>query len=289
MFPATPRAILTLALIFATAPLAHTASLPPEVRLYPGLAPGSEGDATPEAAVQQDPSRLPTKITYVNQPTLTVFLPPKEIASGAAIIIAPGGGHAFETFDNEGWQVAEWLNKQGIAAFVLKYRLARTPNSRYTVLDHAFPDAARAIRTLRARASEWNLNPGRIGFLGFSAGGELAALVETRFDPGTPGSADPIDRLSSRPDFTAIIYPGFRPGAITVPKDAPPAFLVCANDDPSHVVTTTQLYLDLQKAGISAEMHIYAGGGHGFGIRETHKPSATWPTRLIEWMADRKL
>jgi endo-1,4-beta-xylanase len=94
--------------------------------------------------------------------------------------------------------------------------------------------------------------------------------------------------MSSRPDFTAIIYPGFRPGTITVPKDAPPAFLVCAHDDPSHVVTTVNLYLDLQKQGISSEMHIYSSGGHGFGIRESHKPSATWDDRMLEWMADRK-
>jgi acetyl esterase/lipase len=284
-----PSAILFAAVTLINALLAHAATFPPEVKLWPGPAPGSEGDTTPEASTQPDPAKLPTKITYVNQPTLTVFLPPKEKATGTGIVIAPGGGHAFETFDNEGWQLAEWLNQHGVAAFVLKYRLARTPNSRYTVLDHAFPDSARAIRTLRARAKEWNLDPSHIGFLGFSAGGELAALVETRFDNGNHSAADPIDRASSRPDFTAIIYPGFRAGAITVPKDAPPAFLVCANDDASHVVTTAQLYMDLQKAGISAEMHIYAGGGHGFGIRETHKPSATWPARFMDWIADRKL
>lgn len=260
-----------------------------ELKLWPNGAPGSEGDTTPEAFKQPDPAKRPTQISYVNQPSITVFLPQKEKANGMAIVVAPGGGHSNLAIDHEGWQVAEWLNSQGIAAFVLKYRLARTPNSRYTVEGNALPDCWRAIRMVRSHAPDWGFDASRIGFLGFSAGGELAALVETRFDKGNDSAPDPIDRVSSRPDFTVNIYPGFRPGTITVPKDAPPAFLVCANDDPSHVVTTANLYLDLQKQGISAELHIYASGGHGFGMRETHKPSATWNARMLEWMADRKL
>ncbi len=260
-----------------------------ELKLWPNGAPGSEGDTTPEGIQQPDPSKPPNRITYVSQPTIGVFLPPKDLANGMAIVVAPGGGHAFLSIDLEGYQLAHWLNSKGIAAFVLKYRLAKTPNSRYTVEGHALPDSWRAIRMVRSRAAEWGIDPARVGFMGFSAGGELAALVETRFDPGDPSAPDPIDRMSSRPDFTAIIYPGFRPGTITVPKDAPPAFLVCANDDPSHVVTTVNLYLDLQKQGISSEMHIYSSGGHGFGIRESHKPSATWDDRMLEWMKDRKL
>jgi endo-1,4-beta-xylanase len=260
-----------------------------ELKLWPAGAPGSEGDTTAEGIQQPDPSKRANRITYVNQPTVSVFLPPKERANGMAVVVAPGGGHAFLSIDLEGYQLADWLNSKGIAAFVLKYRLARTPNSRYTVEGHALQDSWRAIRTVRSRAAEWGINPARVGFMGFSAGGELAAMVETRFDAGNPSAADPVERMSSRPDFTAIVYPGFRPGTITVPKDAPPAFLVCAHDDPSHVVTTVNLYLDLQKQGISSEMHIYASGGHGFGIRESHKPSASWDTRMLEWMADRKL
>jgi endo-1,4-beta-xylanase len=259
-----------------------------ELKLWPNGAPGSDGDTTPEGIQQPDPAKPPNRITYVAQPTITVFLPPKEKANGMAIVVAPGGGHAFLSIDLEGYSLAHWLNSKGIAAFVLKYRLAKTPNSRYTVEGHALPDSWRAIRMVRSRAAEWGIDPTRVGFMCFSAGGELAAMVETRFDAGNSAATDPIDRMSSRPDFTAIIYPGFRPGTITVPKDAPPAFLVCAHDDPSHVVTTVNLYLDLQKQGISSEMHIYSSGGHGFGIRESHKPSATWDDRMLEWMADRK-
>ena len=125
--------------------------------------------------------------------------------------------------------------------------------------------------------------------MGFSAGGEVAALIETRFDAGSDSAADPIDRTSSRPEFAVVVYPGFRPGTITVPKDAPPTFLVCADDDRSHVVTTVNLYLDLEKQGVPSEMHIYASGAHGFAMRPSALPVATWPDRLKQWMADRKL
>lgn len=147
------------------------------------------------------------------------------------------------------------------------------------------------MRMVRSRAVEWGLNPGRIGFIGFSAGGELAALIETRFDTGNPKAEDPIERASDRPDFTMLIYPGWRSDTvITVPKDAPPSFLVYADNDPSHVVLTAQLYLDLEKQGVSAEMHIYADGKHGFGLRApATMPVSTWPERMKEWMVDRKI
>ena len=145
------------------------------------------------------------------------------------------------------------------------------------------------MRTVRGRAAEWNVDPANIGFMGFSAGGEVAALMETRFDAGNAGASDVIDRASSRPDFAVVVYPGFRPGTITVPKDAPRTFLVCADDDRSHVVTTVNLYLDLEKQNVPSEMHIYASGGHGFGLRQSSKPVATWPDRLKDWMVDQKL
>jgi acetyl esterase/lipase len=216
-------------------------------------------------------------------------LPPKEKANGAAVVVAPGGGHSQLVIDKEGWEIADWLNRNGIAAFVLKYRLARAPGSHYTVAGEALADSARAMRTVRSRAAEWGVDPGRIGFIGFSAGGELAALIETRFDAGNPAAADPIDRASSRPDFAAAIYPGFKPGTIMVPKDAPPTFLMCTDEDRSHVVTTVNLYLDLEKQGVPSEMHIYASGAHGVGMRPSALPVATWPDRLRDWMLDRKI
>src|SRR5258705_1925230 len=144
------------------------------------------------------------------------------------------------------------------------------------------------MRTVRSRVKEWDIDPSRSGFMGFSAGGEVAALIETRFDAGNDSASDSIDRASSRPDFAVVVYPGYRPGTITVPKNAPPTFLVCADNDPSHVVTTVNLYLDLQKQGVSSEMHIYASGGDGFGMRETSLSGAGWPHRLKERMVGRE-
>src|SRR2546427_582779 len=260
-----------------------------EIRLWASGAPGSEGETAPEVFQAATNPKLPARFTVVHYPSIYVFLAPKENANGMAVVVAPGGGHSQLVMAHEGYDIAEWLNKNGIAAFVLKYRLARAKDSHYTVVGNALPDAARAMRMVRSRAREWNVDPARIGFMGFSAGGEVAALIETRFDAGNDSSSDSIERVSSRPDFAVVVYPGFRPGTITVPKDAPPTFLVCADNDRSHVVTTVNLYLDLEKQGVSSEMHIYAAGGHGFGLRASNLPVASWPDRLKEWMLDRKL
>jgi acetyl esterase/lipase len=259
-----------------------------EIRLWPTGAPGSEGETAAEIFQASDDPKLPKKFTVVHYPSIYVFLPPSEKANGMAVVVAPGGGHSQLVIDKEGWDIGAWLNKNGIAAFVLKYRLARAEGSHYTVQGEALADATRAMRLVRSRAKEWGVDPGRIGFMGFSAGGEVAALIGTRYDRGNDSSNDPIERASSRPDFDIVVYPGFRPGTITVPKDAPPTFLVCADDDRSHVVTTTNLYLDLEKQGVSSELHIYASGGHGFGMRESRLPVASWPDRLREWLIDRK-
>jgi endo-1,4-beta-xylanase len=257
-----------------------------EIRLWPNGAPGSEGETAAE--VFKGDARLPSNFTVVHYPSIYVFLPPKEKASGMAVVVAPGGGHSQLVIDKEGWEIADFLNRNGIAAFVLKYRLARAAGSHYTVEGNALADAARAMRTVRSRAAEWGVDPARIGVMGFSAGGEVAALMETRFDAGNAKAADPIDRASSRPDFAVVVYPGYQPGTIKVPKDAPPTFLVCADDDRSHVVTTVNLYLDLQKQQVPAEMHIYGSGGHGFGLR-SKLPVGNWTDRLLDWMRDRKL
>ena len=280
--------IRTAALFWILTSVALAAERGQEIRLWAQGAPGSEGQTAPEV-FEPGNAQLPKRFTIVHYPSIYVFLPPPEKANGTSVVIAPGGGHSQLVIDKEGWEMADWLNQRGIAAFVLKYRLAKAPDSKYTVEGNALPDAARAMRLVRSRAIEWKLDPAKIGFMGFSAGGEVAALIETRFDSGAATASDPIERISSRPDFAIVVYPGFRPGAITVPKNAPPTFLVCADDDRSHVVTTVNLYLDLEKQGVSSEMHIYAGGGHGFGIRQSALPVATWPERLQAWMADRKL
>ncbi|MFN7992536.1 MAG: alpha/beta hydrolase [Bryobacteraceae bacterium] len=260
-----------------------------EIRLWPAGAPGSEGETAQEVSESVPNSKLPKRFTVVHYPSIYVFLPPQETANGSAIIVAPGGGHSQLVIDKEGWEIADWLNRQGIAGIVLKYRLARAPGSHYTVEQHALADAARAMRTVRSRAAEWGIDPRRIGVMGFSAGGEVAALIETRFDAGNSKAADPVERYSSRPDFAVVVYPGYRPGTITVPKDAPPTFLMCTDEDRSHVVTTVNLYLDLEKQGVPSEMHIYSSGAHGVGMRPSHLPVASWPDRLRDWMIDRKL
>jgi endo-1,4-beta-xylanase len=260
------------------------------VVLWPNGAPGSEGQTGKEQVLPRDKDHAYIRLSNIHSPSVLVYLPPKEKATGAAVVIAPGGGHSFLAMDVEGYEIVDWLNSHGIAGFILKYRLAREPNSKYTVQGNALPDAERAVRLVRSRAKEWGVDPARIGFMGFSAGGEVAALLETRFGAGTADAPDPIDRLSSRPDFSLIIYPGFRPDAITsVPKDAPPAFLVCATDDRSHVVTTANLFLTLEKASIPVEMHLYERGGHGFGMRDKQAPVTTWNDRLLDWLNDHKM
>jgi len=271
-----------------------------EIKLWTNGAPGSEGITADEVSTPSKDAKyagMPGNFKVTHYPSIYVFLPPKEKANGTAMVVAPGGGHTQLVIDKEGWEVADWLNERGIAAFVLKYRLAKAPGVKYTLPNEVYADAARAIRMVRSRAEEWHVNPGKIGFIGFSAGGEVAGMVETRFDAGKPDSADPIERVSSRPDFNVLIYPWYRPGAnkpdepaiFPVAKDGPPVFMVCADDDRSHVEPTVKFYLELEAAHIPTEMHIYAYGGHGFGLRPTKKeaPVMKWPARLEEWMAER--
>jgi acetyl esterase/lipase len=284
---------MTARLFAAVTLLACACSAAPDrgqaVFLWPNGAPGSEGNTSPEVLQGPDNVKNFARISNVNNPSILVFLPPKEKATGVGVVVAPGGGHQFLVIEKEGYEIASWLNEHGIAAFVLKYRLARSPGSKYTVQGNALPDANRAMRLVRSRAEEWRVDPQRIGFMGFSAGGEVAALAETHFDTGNPAAADPIEHQSSRPDFAVVVYPGFAPGSITVPKDPPPTFLVCADDDRSHVTATVELYSAIEKQGGSSEMHIYAHGGHGFALRDVHAPVSSWNQRLLEWMDDVKI
>jgi len=295
-----------------------------EIRLWPNGAPGSEGVTAQEVSkpsVNPKYGKLPGNFTVTHYPSIYVFLPPKDKATGAAMVVGPGGGHTQLVMEKEGWEVADWLNDHGIAAFVLKYRLARAPGSKYTLGKEVYADVARAMRLVRSRAQEWSIDPDRLGFIGFSAGGEVAGMIETKYDNGDPNSSDPIERVSSKPDFTVLIYPFYRPGSVPfrpgrggagaanaaptvspalmpivddrefpVRDDAPPVLMVCANDDVSHVVPTVKFYLELVAHKIPAEMHIYDYGGHGFGLRPTKKPGSpveTWPARMAEWLAAR--
>lgn len=203
------------------------------------------------------------------------------------MIIAPGGGHSKLCLGHEGYALAEWLRDHGIAAFVLKYRLAREMGSTYTIQDHAMADARRAIRMVRSRATEWNLKPDRIGIMGFSAGGELAAFAAMKSVAGDAKSADIIERSGCRPDFQALIYPGTS-DLFTVEKGMPPLFIACGYDDrPDISKGMASLYLKYKEAGVKAELHIYSNAGHGFGYRVgTTTGFGDWPLRFREWLMD---
>lgn len=191
---------------------------------------------------------------------------------------------------HEGDSLAQWFAQQGIAAFVLRYRLAREKDSTYTVDDHAMADTRRAIRMVRAKAAAWRINPQRIGILGFSAGGELAALAAMDFDSGDSDAADPIERVSCRPDFQVLIYPGSS-DRFTVKPGMPPAFIALgAKDRPDISVGMAQLYLKYKETDVPCELHIYSNAGHGFGYRpNTSTAAGAWPVRLREWLVDSEL
>jgi acetyl esterase/lipase len=263
---------------------------PQVIPLWPSGAPGSEGKTDPEVVQELGKTGVHDRhISRIHNPTLTVYLPPRDKATGAAVVICPGGGHTILAIDHEGYEVARWLNSIGVAGIVLKYRLARTPGAGYKVDVHALADARRAIRLVRSHGEEWGIDPKRVGLLGFSAGGELTAMASTRSEGETAGASDPVDRLSSRPDFQVLIYPGGKPESFEVTKDSPPAFLLVAADDRISAERTLASFSALRKAGVPAELHVYARGGHGFGMHEIPAPVAHWPSRLQEWMGDRGL
>jgi acetyl esterase/lipase len=271
---------------------------PPEVPLWAGGAPGSEArkNEPEEISWRQEPDIVFPVLSNVHNPSITPFLPAKDRATGCAVIIAPGGGHMQHTIDREGYDLAKWFAERGIAAFVLKYRLARDGSNPagqpqpYKIDVHAAADGLRAVRLVRARAAEWNVKPDRVGILGFSAGGEVALLAAARHDAGQPDATDPVERVSSRPDFFAPIYTGgLNRTDFTWSKEAtPPAFLSCAYDDrmPEQLAA---FFTTLRKAGVNAELHIYSSGGHGYGVRADRPdlPISTWHLRFAEWLGER--
>jgi acetyl esterase/lipase len=250
------------------------------------------------------------RVSNVQKPDLAVFLPSKKNATGEAVIICPGGGYHILAYDWEGIDIARWLNSKGIAAFVLKYRL---PVASCNIVPRESPlmDAQRAMRIVRSRAAAWNVAPGKIGIMGFSAGGHLASTLSTHFDPGNPASPDPVERVSCRPDFSILMYPVISFGKFThsgsrtallgedpdpelvkyysnelqVTDDTPPAILIHAGDDPGVPVENSILYYEaLQAHQVPAELHIYPSGGHGFSLAIGKGHLSTWPDRVIQWI-----
>jgi endo-1,4-beta-xylanase len=271
-----------LCLSFAPIGLGDTYS-PQTQLLWPGVAPGSEGRTSPETVrINEQGEHI---VSNVQAPTLTAYLPAPGHATGTAVIVIPGGGHAELWMDHEGGTVAAFLADHGVAAFVLKYRLARAPGSTYTIEGTELADVQRALRVIRSRAAQWRVDPDRIGVLGFSAGGQLASLAATADASAAPNSEDPLDRLSARPRFQALLYPSIPPHMKLGP-DTPTAFLACgAEDQPAVSLGLAELYLALRRAGAQAELHIYAGAGHGFGMRKNNAgPAAAWPEQFLAWL-----
>ena len=270
-----------LTVVTAGAASLDAAAYPPALALWPNGAPGSEARAGEAEKVDG------SNVSNVHNPSLTPFLPSQGSGTGVAVVIAPGGGHSKLCLGHEGYALAQWFQERGIAAFLLKYRLAREKDSIYSISEHAMADTRRAMRLVRTRAPEWGINPARIGILGFSAGGELAAFAAMQSDSGKPDAADVVERAGSRPDFQALIYPGTS-DLFSVEKGMPPLFIACGYGDRKDISEgMASLYLKYKQAGVKAELHIYSNAGHGFGFRPgTATGAGDWPFRFEEWLAD---
>jgi acetyl esterase/lipase len=231
------------------------------------------------------------RITGVGNPAITVYPAPAGKNSGAAVLVFPGGGYSILAYDLEGTEVCEWLNSIGITGVLLKYRVpARQGTPRQGA---PLQDAQRAIRLVRAHAADWGVNRARVGALGFSAGAHLAAALSTNFEKRTYDPVDEADQLSNRPDFAALIYPGLLTANndgqhlatdMTVTSKTPPTFLLQAEDDNVKVENSLLYFAALKHANVPAEMHIFAKGGHGYGLRRTEVPVTRWPQLAEQWM-----
>jgi acetyl esterase/lipase len=252
--------------------------------LWPHGAPGFESRAT----MPEESADYWTK--HINNPSITAFLPEKSKANGAAVVIVPGGGHRLIVITTEGNDVARWYAARGVAAFVVRYRLFREEGTPYSEED-ARADTERAMRLVRSRAAEFGIDPKRIGIMGFSAGGELARMA-TLSPPVAPrGKGDAIDKLSARPDFAILEFPGALKAEETVTKESPPMLLTAANDDHCCSASLVDLLQSYRAAGASVELHMYAAGGHAFNMGEDTPLVSLqhWPEHISDWMSDRGL
>lgn len=280
-----------------SAPIADTvaAQVTGPITLWPDGAPGETEAVGEETDATKPDDNLVAgepliRLTNVTNPTITVYHAPEDQATGAAVVVCPGGGYHILALDLEGTEVADWLNGLGITAVVLKYRVP----AREGVPRHQRPlqDAQRVMGIVRSRASEWNIDPERVGVLGFSAGGHLAATLSNTAER-TYDRIDAADTLSSRPDFAVLVYPAYLTASeegpeiapeVTVTERTPPTLLVQAEDDNVPVENSLFYYLALKRAGVPTEMHLYATGGHGYGLRKVDSPVHTWPEQAARWL-----
>jgi acetyl esterase/lipase len=267
--------------LLAAAALAQQPA-PPVVSLWPDGAPGSEKRHGEPETIKD------TYVSNVHDPSLTVMPADPRHANGAAVIVVPGGGHRMLVFQNEGVLAAKNLNRVGVTAFVLKYRLARDQGSSYSIENDAAGDLRRAVRWVRAHAAEYGVDPQRISVMGFSAGGELVSLVADNPEPASSARRDALDRHSSRPDFQVLVYPGPLGVPASDVRNAPPAFMVAGSRDTCCMPPTVALYQQLIAAGVSAELHLYADTGHAFNVGQRGERVSLqhWPDRLSDWLAD---
>jgi acetyl esterase/lipase len=271
-------------MVALTIPVAAAAQDARRIPLWAHGAPGFEDRAdTPELSEDYWTKR-------VNNPSITAFLPPRANATGTAIVIVPGGGHRLLVTTTEGEDVGRWLADRGVAAFVVRYRLFREEGSPYS-LEDARADVERAMRTVRARAAKFGIDPHRIGIWGFSAGGELARMAA--LSPPVPprGTPDAIDAVSEKPDFTILEFPGPLHAEEQVAAESPPMLLSAANDDACCSGPAVDVLNNYRKAGASVEMHLYAAGGHAFNLGEDTPLVSLqhWPDRVIDWLSDQGL
>jgi acetyl esterase/lipase len=287
---------VSLLVILAAGPHAFCAEPPTPITLWPNGAPGEKGDIGEERDTSK-PGERPVagkpviRLGNVSKPVITVYRAPREKETGAAVIVCPGGAYSILAYDLEGTEVCDWLNSAGVTAVLLKYRVPR----RQGLEKHTAPlqDAQRALGIVRSRAKEWGIDPKRIGILGFSAGGHLAAMAGNHFDKRTYDPIDDADQASCRPDFVLLIYPGYLTVKeegdklaleLNVTANTPPTFLVQTEDDNIHVENSLIYYLALKNAKVPAEMHVYPSGGHGYGLRPTEHAVSKWPERAEQWM-----
>jgi acetyl esterase/lipase len=264
--------------------------------LWPREAPGAKANREPETDTTTAKETLIAgkpiiRLGNVSAPTLTLYSP-KDKNTGAAVVVFPGGGYRILAIDLEGTEVCTWLNSVGITCVLVKYRV---PDSGpYPKSSAALQDAQRAVGIVRSHSAEWHIDPQRVGVLGFSAGAHLAAALSTHFDQRLYDPIDLADQVNCRPDFVVMVYPGylaiaeqsFAPNPeIRVTEKTPPSFIVQAEDDPVHVENATVYFQELKAAKVPAELHIYAEGGHGYGLRRTRLPVTDWPKLVETWLA----
>ncbi len=285
-------AVLCAASARAQAP----AATPTPIPLWPGTPPGEKGDIGPEHDTTKPDPKIPRekyviRLGNVATPTLTVFRPPAGRATGAAVIVCPGGGYSILAYNLEGTEICDWLNSIGVTGVLLKYRVpSRAGMEKHTV---QLQDAQRALGLVRKHAQEWGIDPKRVGIMGFSAGGHLTAAASNNTGSRTYPPVDDADSLSCRPDFALLIYPAYLvpkddptklAPEVTVTTNTPPTFIVMTQDDPIRVENALTYALAMKHAKVPVELHVYAAGGHGYGLRPSEHAVTSWPQRAAEWL-----